>query len=477
MSKVCLTLTGKSIEENNKLIESYRSYIDMAELRIDLLNEYNKTEILDFASKIGLELILTYRQKRDGGAWAGEESIRRSRLFELLEYPWAYVDLEEDCHWPEGERKINSNGSKIIRSIHDFNGLPKDWVERLKHLDADIVKGAFYPKSYKELARFYQEAKLLDNRCKILLAMGDIGFSTRILAERLGSLLTFASGGKTLGAPGQINPQILCDVYNFKSLNGDEVINGIIGNPVMHSQSPVIHNEAYRVEERRAIYIPFFVEDIKDFWFFAKEMRINGLSVTIPFKETIMKEVHSLDLQEDVKAIGACNTLFSNSDGEKWSCRNTDWAGFLSPLLEEIQNLRGTKVAVIGAGGAAKAIIYALKKEGANICIFNRTISKAKQLADQFDCHWSPLSEDEYDKLEEYGSIIIQTTSVGMHPWEQETPIPHYSYKDIQIAYDIIYVPEQTIFLKNAVKHGGTIINGYKMLVEQAREQHQLFMG
>ncbi|MCS7149418.1 MAG: shikimate dehydrogenase [Caldimicrobium sp.] len=245
---------------------------------------------------------------------------------------------------------------------------------------------------------------------------------------------------------------------------------GIIGDPVSHSLSPVMHNEAFRSLGFKAVYGAFWVrrEELSQAVEALKVLKIQGLSVTIPHKEEIMKYLHEVD--EVSRAIGAVNTILNKEN--TLLGLNTDWIGVKRAFEERNISLKGKRVAILGAGGASRAVIYALKREGASdIILYNRTWDKAKELADRFEIDAQP-----WESLNRaYGDIIIQTTSVGLK--SKETPVDEKVLRNFEIAMDIVYLPLKTMFIYLAERMGLTTIDGLRMLLHQGVEQFKLFTG
>ena len=205
------------------------------------------------------------------------------------------------------------------------------------------------------------------------------------------------------------------------------------------------------------------------------------MSVTVPHKEEVLP--HLTTISESVGDIGASNTIIRH--GEDWLGYNTDAEGFQRSLLEflGVKNLKHQKVAIIGAGGAARAIAYVIKKLKGKACIFNRTVSKAKSLAQEYGFAYAPLSIESLPKLEMYASLIIQTTSIGLAVGEKEIsdekndPLYFYNFKGYENVYDVIYHPQVTPILNRAQMAGCKTANGFDMLKYQGYKQFELFTG
>lgn len=245
----------------------------------------------------------------------------------------------------------------------------------------------------------------------------------------------------------------------------------IIGDPVEHSLSPQMHNAAYEVLgiDDQYVFVASRVtlENVQKVTEAMRVMNIRGLTCTIPHKLEIMKYLDEID--PIAQKIGAANTVV-NEHG-KLKGYNTDWLGVITPL-EKIIRLKGKKVAILGAGGAARAMVYAVTSKGATFTVYNRTPEKAKKLAEEFG--------GEGKSLEEIAAItdahiILNATSLGMHPQEKETPLPKKYITDKHIVFDAIYVPYETRLLKEAKEQGATIIRGIEMLLYQGTPQFTLY--
>lgn len=243
----------------------------------------------------------------------------------------------------------------------------------------------------------------------------------------------------------------------------------------MHSNSPQLHNTWFKQNKMNAVYLPFETDDPALFLKKAPSMGVFGLSVTIPHKQKVIELAGRVD--ESVHAVGACNTLVLDAERQEWIGYNTDWKGFLKPVAA--LDLTGRSALVIGAGGAARAVVYALINRGANVTIVNRTLSRAQRLAGEFGCGYAPLEEAGilFKDSPEEPFLVVQTTSVGMSPDTEADPAPDLSFSGSEIVYDIIYTPEQTVFLRRAARAGCRTINGAAMLEAQAAEQFLLFTG
>ncbi len=255
-------------------------------------------------------------------------------------------------------------------------------------------------------------------------------------------------------------------------IDGTTKLYGIIGNPVSHSLSPAMHNAAFTELGENRVYLPFPVDDVSAAMQGIKALNIMGASVTIPHKEEVIPYLDRIDPL--AAKIGAVNTINREKhDGVIKLCGyNTDWLGAIKPLKKDI-TLVGTKVILLGAGGSARAIGFGLLKENAQVVLCSRTESRGRNLAADLGCDWHSL--DKITTLK--GAVLINATSVGMHPHENETPVPTEILPNFHVVMDIVYAPLKTKLLKAAKEVGCRTINGLEMLLYQGIAQFELWTG
>jgi shikimate dehydrogenase len=248
---------------------------------------------------------------------------------------------------------------------------------------------------------------------------------------------------------------------------------GIIGNPVRHSLSPVIHNGAFRRLGWNAVYLAFEVRDLEEALRGIRGLGVKGVSVTIPFKTGV---VPLLDKSEGLAGkIGAVNTIVNR--GGKLTGYNTDGDGALK-ALEEKMNLRGRRIVLLGAGGAARAIGFGLKERDCELTVVNRSKKKGEGLSRELGCDYLSLSSLFRMRAGELeADAVINATSLGMSPREEETPIPKGLLKEGMVVMDIVYRPLQTKLLREAKQRGCITVNGLEMLVRQAAAQLEIWTG
>ena len=320
----------------------------------------------------------------------------------------------------------------------------------------------------------------------IAFAMGPAGQISRILAKKFGAFLTFAcldDGSQT--APGQISVAEMKQTYRWDALNADTEIFGLIGNPVSHSAGPTLYNTCFEHNKINAVYLPFLVEGEKaEFDLFLKQvadrskMGFGGFSVTLPHK------THALDYANQhgdyvdnlAQTIGAVNTLKVGFNGIL-SAYNTDYAGAMDALVAAMEidrhDLHNAKVAVVGAGGVARAVVAGLADVGARVTIYNRTASKAKSLAKEFNAKAARI--DEIADID--ASVVINCTSLGMHPNVDVSPVPESVLNGDMTVFDTVYNPIETRLLKQAKAAGARVVNGAEMFIRQAMAQYRIYIG
>ncbi|MBP5285467.1 MAG: chorismate synthase [Kiritimatiellae bacterium] len=446
--RICLALTGATIGEDIAQYCSQRYFADMVELRVDLLATRDTAEIALFPAKIGVPAILTIRRKADGGAFAGSDD-ERARLFgEILartEKPFAYVDFEDDFRCDDLVSLARKARTSIIRSLHDFTGPVEDLAGRMRQMRGEtdeIPKIAFMPRSMDDVGMAFKQMENFDGFPHIVCAMGPAGTPTRILASRTHSLLTYASTGGLDGL-GHLTPHELVKIYRFRCASASAELTGVTGWPLKATRSPELHNRAHAAAERDALMIPFPAKTAAEALRFMRTMRMRGLAVTMPHKCEIAGLLD--DLSPAARKLGAVNTVLRTDDGRLIGF-NTDADGF-AEAIEKFAGapLAGTRCAVLGAGGASKAVVFALERLGAEVQTFHRRTPGRG-----------------------FG-LIVNATPVD--------PIPDYEFDGGEMVYDLVYVPAKTALMARAEKAGCRTENGFSMLEAQARRQREIWQA
>jgi 3-dehydroquinate dehydratase / shikimate dehydrogenase len=453
----------------------------LVELRLDYIN--GKVNLKRLMNERPCPIIMTIRRDVDGGKWKGTEQERHMLLRAAIVDGVDYIDLEEDA-----AKEIRRYGkTKRIVSYHDFRHTPDDLGAihaRLAALDPDVVKIATIansPHDNLRMMQLVQSAKVPT----VGMCMGDLGTPSRILCGRFGAPFTYASfHHERLLAPGQLSFEQMVNVYHYDSIGPATALYGVIADPIGHSLSPLVHNTALRAAGINAAYVPFRVpaEHLDQFLTNAPQWGIRGLSVTIPHKEAVLKRLTKFD--PAVKGIGAANTLVF--DGKDVIGYNTDFHAAIEALKRGVhaaekaatehpseECLQGKTVLILGAGGAARAMAYGLKRYGASPVVCSRTLKRAQQLA-------QAVGSDCVDWSNRHGispDIVINCTPIGMHPNVDETPYDKGHLRAGMVVFDMVYNPENTLLIKDARTQGCQVVTGVEMFVRQAILQFKLFTG
>ncbi|MDR4508005.1 MAG: shikimate dehydrogenase [Candidatus Brocadiaceae bacterium] len=476
---ICIPITANNMENALQDMTEASKVADVIELRLDYIQNPNLELLLKNRTK---PIIATNRPVREGGKYTGSEEERISLLKQAIQMQVEYVDIEHDS--VQYIKKFLSspvnNKTKCIVSYHDFHNTPDTLTgiyQKLSQCKTDIIKIVTYANDITDNFKIYRLLQTFKTPI-ISFCMGDYGIISRILYKKFGSFLTFASLGKGKeSAPGQINIHELLDVYQLRKQDSNTAIYGLIGNPVSHSISPAIHNTLFQAMNFHSVYIPFRVNNISAFMKEFKGIGIKGCSITIPYKESVIKYVDEIDPL--AKKIGAVNTIV-NQNGRLVGY-NTDCAAAIKtlknmfPVSSEDNHLKDKNIALLGAGGVARSIAFGLKEVGAKVTIINRNYLRAQSLAQDVGCAAEDLSRFQTDDMK--WDILINATPVGMHPSVNETPINKNSLQAKVHVFDTIYNPLETKLLQDAKARGCKVANGLPMFLYQAAAQFSLWTG
>ncbi len=456
--------------------EAAKQGAKLIELRLDFLAK--APDLKRLLDKRPCPMIATFRRQDDGGRWTAPEPQRLILIRQAIVGGFDYVDLESDVI-----DKVPRFGKvKRIVSYHNIQGVPDDLEEIHKAMcaaDADIVKICV---TAQQLSDNLRVLALLKNATKptIAICMGDLGTCSRLLGLRTGMPFTYGAFNRERQiAPGILAFQELQKVYHVESINAETKVFGVIGDPIGHSLSPLIHNTAFKKLGINALYLPFRVPR-GELTAFAKAFRgipVHGFSVTLPHKEAAAKLAEEKD--PSVTTMGAANTLLATPTG--FAGVNTDAKAALESLRANLPKgpdgkpapLASRFVLILGAGGVARAIAYALKEDKVPTIIVNRTVERAQKLAEEVGAKfvdWSARHNVVCDTL-------INCTAVGMHPNLDESPIHHSFLKPGLMVFDTIYTPETTMLVREAKERGCHVLTGVDMFVRQAALQFELFAG
>jgi 3-dehydroquinate dehydratase/shikimate dehydrogenase len=477
LPRVCVALFADDPSDLMHKIEAAANENSLLELRLDYLPK--PALLLPKLKEFGgfhrdITLVATCRRAAAGGKFRGSVASQ----FEVLEKAAAagcqLVDIElesaSSLKKPDLEKLRQKAG--LIVSFHDYRGtkkLEETW-EAMHRLPVDYIK---IVSTAKSLADNVKMMRLLEQRSDVVstvgVCMGEQGIISRILNVRSGSTFTFASaqaGEET--APGQIAARVLRDVYRIDMVDAATKVYGVAGDPITHSLSPQMMNTAFRRENINAVYVPLQTGDAADLLTCVREMPIQGLSITMPLKEEVLKHLDKTDSLST--KIGACNTIIRSQDGKLYGF-NTDVAGVLRPLEQRL-TLTGARILVIGAGGAARAAVFGLKDRNAEVWVMNRTAEKGQKLARQAHAHY--ISHPQLKKLD--FDVIINATPVGMNGARPQAPLEESELRT-RYLFEMIYSPAETKLVKMARAKGIQVIPGSEMFVQQGARQFEIWTG
>ncbi|XP_060197864.1 bifunctional 3-dehydroquinate dehydratase/shikimate dehydrogenase, chloroplastic isoform X2 [Lycium barbarum] len=488
---ICAPIMADSVDQMLILMQKAKtSGADLVEVRLDSLKSFNPRPDIDtIIRQSPLPTLFTYRPNWEGGQYAGDEMSRLEALRLAMELGADYIDVELKAI-DEFNSVLHGNKStkcKLIVSSHNYDNTPSaedlgNLVARIQASGADIVKFATTAQDITDVARVFQIT--VHSQVPIIaMVMGEKGLMSRILCPKFGGYLTFGTleVGK-VSAPGQPTIENLLNLYNFRQLGPDTRIFGIIGKPVSHSKSPLLYNEAFRSVGFNGVYLHLLVDDVANFFRTYASLDFAGFSCTIPHKEAVLDCCDEVD--PTAKSIGAVNCVVRQPGGKLFGC-NTDYVGAISAIEEALQGshpsisgspLAGKLFVVIGAGGAGKALAYGAKEKGARVVIANRTYERAREIADVVG--GQALSLAELNNFHpENDMILANTTSIGMQPRVDDTPISKEVLKYYTLVFDAVYTPKITRLLREAQESGAKIVTGVEMFIGQAYEQYERFTG
>jgi 3-dehydroquinate dehydratase/shikimate dehydrogenase len=456
---------------------------DLVEIRLDRVG---RDQVAGLVAASPRPVVATCRGRADGGAFEGDEAERGERMREAVRAGAQWVDLE----WGSGLacRLEDFSPARVILSWHDISSTPADLPERLRAMRAAPGAGSIkIVTTARRLGDLVRVRELVRGQKALsAFAMGATGAASRILAPVWGSAATYAAAGDAPTAPGQLGVAEMLDLYRLKDLSPRTRVAALLGKPLGHSLSPRLHNLGYAARRLDWVYVPCESESVDDLREFMVDAGIEGASVTIPHKEAVIPRLDKID--PEARRIGAVNTIVRS--GSELRGTNTDAEAALAPLRQAIQDLRrdggappgepagrGTagaplRVALLGAGGAARALAFGLVHDGHRVRIFNRTEERARHLAEECGAEWGAWRELERDPYD----LLVNATSVGMHPRVDEMPLPEEWLRG-SLVYDVVYNPAATPLLRAARGRGIATLGGIEMFLGQAAAQFRLFTG
>ncbi|HXY52472.1 MAG TPA: shikimate dehydrogenase [Terriglobales bacterium] len=476
MPRVCLAITAADPSGLMEKAENLVRGNPFLEFRLDYLSRPGQVipKIKRFFEMHPQAVVIaTCRRAANGGKFRGTVASQLELLGKAAGAGCQLVDVElqSAAHSnPQHLQKLRTRGALIL-SFHDFHATRKldETLQKMKAFPADfykIVSTATTLYDNVVMMKFLERAS--EGHSVMGLCMGEQGIISRVLAVRAGSTFTFAAVSpdeKT--APGQVTAQELRSVYRIDQVDAATRVFGVAGDPVAHSLSPIIMNAALRRENVNAVYLALHAKTLKDLLSCVRDIPIHGLSITMPYKESILAHLDNTDSHS--AKIGACNTVVRAQDGKLYGF-NTDTAGVVRPLEQRLP-LDGAKVLVLGAGGAARAAVFGLKERGSEVYILNRTSGPAQRLARQ--AHARSIHRPDLKKMS--FDVIINATPIGMGN-TRESPLNDDEI-NTRFVFEMVYEPAETRLLRSARARGLQVIPGIEMFVHQAARQFEIWTG
>ena len=438
-------------------------------------------------------LIATCRTRRAGGRFSGSLDAELQILARAVAAGcrWCDVEIESAEKLGPGALRKALAPARLLISAHDFRGLPPGLahlVRRLERRGAGAVKVAGTCRTLREVRRLLSLAH--GRRDLVAIPMGDTGDAARILALREGSALAYAATARAI-APGQLSLDAMRRVYRLggsphgklggsphgrlsrrfgASASGPTRhtrVYGVIGDPIAHSLSPLMHNAAFAARSLDAVYLPFRVRDLRDFIQAVRDFGISGFSVTLPHKQRILEYLDGCDSL--AAEIGAVNTVQVRG-GNRLYGYNTDYTGVLHAIERRVPLAAG-RVLLLGAGGSARAVAFALAKAGAAVVIWARRQGRARALARAVGGQAIARAALRREKFD----AIVNCTPVGMYPGGG-SPLDAAEL-NARVVMDLIYRPRQTELLERAARRGIAVISGVEMFLAQGAAQWEIWTG
>jgi 3-dehydroquinate dehydratase/shikimate dehydrogenase len=478
VGKLCVAIQAGSLGELFERAEAALKDAKFLEFRLDSLPKPTAAlaRLKEFlAEHRDVTAIATCRRKEFGGNFEGPLTAELDVLLKAAQAGCQIVDLEVESAEeakPAQIAKLRAAGVALLVSFHDFmrtRGLEQA-AARIESFSPNFVKVVSTARS---LADNLSLLRLIED-CSVSwdvvgIALGEEGIVSRVLGPRAGGAFTFASfsdGAET--APGQVTARTLRDLYRVEHLDQATRIFGVAGNPIAHSLSPLLHNTAFRRESVNAVLLPLKTRTLADLLTLISELPLSGVAVTMPLKREVLPHLANMDPLTAL--IGACNTLRTGADGKLYGF-NTDVAGVVRPLEKRLR-LKGAQIAVLGAGGAARAAVFGLVAQGADVFVVNRTHETAVALAKEAKA--KALKHEQFARSR--FDVLINTTPCGMAGSKQALPIED-NQLNAGLVFDMVYNPLETPLLKLAQQRGIPVVSGVEMFVQQGARQFEIWTG
>lgn len=470
--RVCGVIAAKTAKEMISQARTGLRKTRTLELRLDYLRDAKeRNAFLSWVSRQrprGAVLIATCRRREGGGLFRGscEEELGVLAQAARAGCAWCDVEMETAKHIPHRELQSKVSPARVLASYHDFRATPRNLVGIVRGLEqagGHATKIAAHCHSVSDSLRICEFAR---RRAVVAVPMGEFGLAGRVLSLRMGSALAYG-GVEQSTAPGQLSLDAMADFYRADQITRRTRVFSVIGNPVGHSLSPLIHNTAFQARKFDAVFVPFLVQELRDFVAAMKGFAVQGVAVTIPHKENILRYLHDCDPL--AARIGAVNTVVVRGGGRLYGY-NTDYVGVLRSL-EQRMRLAGSRVLLFGAGGAARAAAFALAQAGSIVCLCARRPKRARALAHAVGGQVVARA----DLATEFFDAIVNCTPVGMYP-RSGSPLGGAEL-NCRIVMDMVYRPRETELLRLARRKGIEVISGVEMFLAQAFAQYEIWTG
>lgn len=472
--KICAVVAASDSASMWRQFQRALTQTRTLELRLDWLRD--ETEISRFLTRLRARknlratLIATCRRRPAGGLYRGTIAKQLLFLAEAVRAgcKWYDLDIETSSVCPPEMLEVLLGGARRIASVHYFRRTPSDYdgaIAKLSKSGADVIKIAAHCNSLAHASKLLSLAQT--NPKVIAIPMGEIAQPARILALRNLHAMAYASVD-FFTAPGQISLLAMRDLYRAGSINRKTCAYGVIGDPIGHSLSPHLQNAGFHAKKIDAVFLPFLVRDLRDFLVAVANFKISGFAVTIPHKQGILRYLNSCDPL--AKEIGAVNTVVVRRNG-KLHGYNTDYVGILRTLEDRIK-LPGSRVLILGAGGAARAVALAVAHAGAAVYIYARRPRQAAQLARAIGGQSIPRARLRTESFH----VIVNATPVGMYPRVSQSPLESREI-NCRLLFDLIYRPRLTKLMQLAARRGIETVSGLEMFIAQGVAQWEIWMG
>ncbi len=447
LRRICAVVAASTAAQMSKQVRSALRQTTTVELRLDWLrSDAERARFLEWLAKgqpWNATFLATCRRREGGGKFAGGVDRELYWLIQAREAgcQWCDLELETLRKLPGQSVREYPVPPRVLLSVHDFERTP-DLPRTMNppaHGGVDAVKIAAEARTIHDSVRLLRLAR--NSRSFVAVPMGDVGLPARILALREGSALAYAPVAEATAA-GQVSLDEMKHLYRAHVLTRRTRVYGVVGEPVGHSLSPLMHNTGFVARHVDAVYLPFLVHELPDFLAAVPELGVRGFGVTHPHKQTILKYLQECDPL--AAEIGAVNTVLVRRNGSLYGC-NTDYLGVLRALEKKLR-IKGGRVLIFGAGGAARAAAFALVRSGAAVAICARREKAARELARAFS-----------------GEAVPRSAAP--------------SELNCRLVMDLINRPQKTQLLKIAARRGIATVPGVEMLLAQGFAQWGVWMN